>query len=48
VSYDGSQSLRRDTKIYDKDEQREANLFIILTLILNLGQVLNVNIHKLG
>jgi hypothetical protein len=56
ASYDGS---RRGTKVYENDvydetkkpqerQPREANLFIFLTLILNLGRVLNVNIHKLG
>ena len=56
ASYDGS---RRGTKVYENDvydemkkpqerQPREANLFIILTLILNLGRVLSANIHKLG
>ena len=59
ASYHGSRSLRRGTKVYENDvydetkksqerQPREANLFIFLTLILNLGRVLNVNIHKLG
>ena len=59
ASYDGSRRLRRGTKVHENDvydetkkpqerQPRETNLFIFLTLILNLGRVLNVNIHNLG
>ena len=48
ASYDGSRSLRRGTKVHENDvyretkkpqerQRRETNLFIFLTLILNLG-----------
>ena len=57
ASHDGSRNLR--TKVYDNDvydetkkpQERQAweeNLFIVFfTVILNLGGVLNVNIHQL-
>jgi hypothetical protein len=42
ASYDGSRSLRRDTKVYDNDvyeerQPREANLFIFLNLNIKFG-----------
>jgi hypothetical protein len=41
--------LKKDNREKPQERQpREENLFIFLTLILNLGRVLNVNIHKLG
>ena len=59
ASYDGSRSLRRGTKVHENDvydetkkpqerQPRETNLFIFLTLLLNLGRVLNVHIRNIG
>jgi hypothetical protein len=36
-----------ETKKPEERQPREANLFIFSPTILNLGRVLNVNIHKL-
>jgi hypothetical protein len=51
TSYNGSQSLQRDTKVYNNNvynETKKPQDIHFLTLKLNLGRVLNINIHKFG